>query len=84
MNNIKKIAGYFWMISAIAIVVFMVWQASEKISGTIEGISRTNAFLQWTIILIIFIPICCGFFIFGYYASQGEYDHLPQSSEDLS
>ena len=83
MNRIKKAAGYLWMMSAIVIVAFMMWQAIEKIATTVEGAPRTNAILQWSIILVIFIPICFGFFIFGYYASRGEYDELPQSSEEL-
>jgi hypothetical protein len=39
--------------------------------------------LQWVIILLIFTPICVGFFIFGTYASKGEYDHLPASSAEI-
>jgi hypothetical protein len=39
--------------------------------------------LQWVIILLIFIPICVGFFIFGSYASKGEYDHLPAASSEI-
>ncbi len=83
MNKLKKYAGYAWMIVAIGMVIFMGWQANEKISNAAEGITRTNALLQWSIILIIFIPVCIGFFIFGKYASQGEYDHLPVKSEEI-
>jgi len=75
MNRIKKYAGYIWMISAPVMIVFMVWQAYEKVTAAAEGITRTNAILQWGIILVIFIPVCIGFFIFGKYAAQGEYDH---------
>ncbi|WP_379086904.1 DUF6814 family protein [Pedobacter sp. UC225_65] len=34
-------------------------------------------------ILLIFIPIAIGLVIFGKYALAGEYDQLPESSEDL-
>ena len=71
------------MITGPLMIIFMVWQAHDKITGAAEGITRTNAILQWVIILVIFIPICIGFFIFGKYASQGEYDHLPTKSDEL-
>ncbi|WP_439554804.1 DUF6814 family protein [Dyadobacter sp.] len=45
--------------------------------------ARTNTTLQWFIIILIFIPICAGLVIFGYYAWKGEYDHLPESSSEL-
>ena len=35
---------------------------------------QSNVILQWVIILLIFTPICVGLFIFGTYASKGEYD----------
>ena len=74
MNKIKRLLGFLWMISAHVLVVFMILQANEKISNATEGIARTNTLLQWTIILVIFIPVCIGFFIFGKYAAAGEYD----------
>lgn len=73
MNNLKRYLGYLWMIIAPIIVVFMIYQAYLKISNAAEGVARTNTILQWIIILIIFIPICIGFFIFGKYATKGEY-----------
>jgi hypothetical protein len=35
------------------------------------------------IILLVFTPICVGFFIFGKYASSNEYAHLPESSNEI-
>ena len=74
MNKLKKYAGYLWMITGPLMIIFMAWQAYDKITSAAEGFTRTNAMLQWMIILVIFIPICIGFFIFGKYAAQGEYD----------
>lgn len=74
MNHVKKYLGYVWMLLAPVIVAFMIYQAYMKISNAADDIARTNMILQWVIILVIFIPICIGFFIFGKYASTGEYE----------
>ncbi len=76
MKAIKKILGVVWMLMAPAFIFLMLRQAVIKI-GTASGHLQTNLILQWTIILLIFIPICIGFFIFGYYSVRGEYDRLP-------
>lgn len=83
MNAIKKILGIVWIVLGPVIILFLLMQAIEKISLAAEGIDRTNTTLQWSIIIIIFIPICAGLMIFGYYGLKGEYDRLPQSSEEL-
>lgn len=82
MNTIKKILGLVWMFLAPAIIWFLASQAFQKI-GAASTLTKSNVTLQWVIILIIFTPICIGFFIFGYYAFKGEYAHLPSSSKDL-
>lgn len=83
MNSVKKILGYVWILLGPVIILFLVQQAIEKIAGAAEGIARTNTTLQWFIIILIFIPICAGLVIFGYYGVKGEYDRLPERSEDL-
>jgi len=82
MNSIKKFLGVVWMILSPSIIYFLATQAIKKISAATEA-TKANVTLQWAIILIIFTPICVGFFIFGYYAIKGEYDHLPERSSDL-
>ena len=83
MNTLKRVLGVVWIVLGPAIILFLVMQAIEKIASATEGIARTNTTLQWSIIIIIFIPICAGLMIFGYYGLKGEYDKLPQSSEEL-
>jgi hypothetical protein len=83
MNAIKKLVGALLIVLAPVLVIFMFMQASEKIGKATEGIAKTNTLLQWSIILIIFIPICAGLAIFGLYGVKGEYDHLPTSSDEL-
>ena len=82
MNAVKKLLGYVWMLIAPALICFLVYQAVEKISAATE-IQKSNVALQWVIILLVFIPICVGFFIFGKYASTNEYAHLPESSTEI-
>jgi hypothetical protein len=83
MNSIKKLLGIVWMLLAPAIVIFLFWQAAEKISMA-SAATKSNVTLQWIIILIIFFPICIGLFIFGYYAIKGYYEHLPESSDEIT
>jgi hypothetical protein len=83
MNAIKRMLGVVWIVLGPAIIIFLIMQAMEKIAAAEEGISRTNTSLQWSIIILIFIPICAGLMIFGYYGLKGEYDQLPTSSDDL-
>ena len=82
MNAVKKLLGYVWMLMAPALICFLVYQAVEKISAA-SDVQKANITLQWVIILLVFIPICVGFFIFGKYASANEYAHLPESSNEI-
>jgi len=79
--RLRKYLGYLWMVLSPILVLLMIYQAYFKISNTAEGLVRTNTTLQWVIILIIFIPICIGFFLFGKYSAQGLYDNENKESE---
>ncbi|TKC12501.1 hypothetical protein FA048_02465 [Pedobacter polaris] len=83
MKSIKKILGLVWIILGPAAMAFMAWQAWDKIGQAEPGIAQTNTALQWGIILLIFIPIAIGLVIFGKYAWAGEYEKLPESSEEI-
>jgi hypothetical protein len=82
MNILKKYLGILWMALGPAMIVFMCWQAYEKISEATPA-NHLNAILQWSIILLVFLPICIGLFIFGWYAFTGAYKHLPESSAEI-
>ncbi len=73
MNTIKKILGFVWMLLAPVSVVFMSSQAWDKIVEAPAGVNQVNTALQWGIILLIFIPVAIGLFIFGKYAYEGAY-----------
>jgi hypothetical protein len=83
MNALKKFLGVLWIILGPVIILFLIFQAIDKISLAAQGIDRTNTTLQWGIIILIFIPICAGLMIFGYYSYKGEYDKLPGNSREL-
>ena len=76
MNKIKQVLGPVWMSLSILLVVFRIYQAVLKVSATAPGVARTNTLLQWVIILLVFIPICTGLFIFGKYAMEKEFEKL--------
>lgn len=83
MNALKKILGIVWIVLGPVIILFLISQAMEKINAAAAGIDSTNTSLQWGIIILIFIPICAGLMIFGWYSFKGEYDRLPSSSDEL-
>ena len=78
MNKVKQVLGVLWMTLAVVLVLFMFRQAYLKVSLATIGIMRTNTLLQWIIILLVFIPICAGLFIFGRYALNREFDELEK------
>ena len=73
--------GLLWMILAPVVIYFLVTGAVHNIiSGGTKDINKP---IPWVIIITIFTPIAIGLMIFGYYAFKGEYDKLPESSEEL-
>ncbi len=87
MNAVKKYLGIIWIISGPAVIVFMILQAIEKIgaannkaAGITDAVLKAaatceahNTLLQWSIIILIFLPIAIGMMIFGKYCLSGEY-----------
>jgi len=79
MNSIKRFAGILWIILGPLAIFYLIKTASEEI----EKKPVIDTKIQWMVFVAIFIPIAIGFMIFGYYALKGEYDHLPESSEEI-
>ena len=71
MNSIKRFLGIVWMLSGPGVIGFLLYQAARKLGAVT---ATTNDFLQWSIIILIFLPIALGFVIFGFYSMKGEYD----------
>ena len=77
MNTIKKYLGIIWMILALAAVYFIIHAAVINIKP--ESKLDINKPLPWIIILIVFLPVASGLFLFGYYAIKGEYSKRSKS-----
>lgn len=73
MNTIKQYLGLVWMALSPIVIAIMLWQAAHKISVSHAAV-KTNVALQWGIILLVFIPICLGLFLFGKYCWTKEYN----------
>ena len=79
MNAIKRIMGVVWMLLGPVAIFFLVNTALAEIAK--KPVIDTK--IQWGVFVVVFIPIAIGLMIFGYYAYKGEYDHIPQRSEEL-
>jgi hypothetical protein len=79
MNRIKRWAGILWMLIALAALYYLVQTAHAEIAK--KPVIDTR--IQWSVFVIVFIPIAVGMMIFGWYALKGEYDQLPKSSTDI-
>jgi hypothetical protein len=79
MNTIKKWLGIVWILLGPVAIYYLIKTASAEIAK--DG--SPNTIIQWSVFVIIFIPIAIGMVIFGYYALKGEYDHLPENSEEI-
>ncbi len=74
--------GFVWMLLAPVIIYFLIRSAVHNINS--GGTKDINQPVPWIIIISIFTPIAIGLMIFGYYAIKGEYDKLPERSEELN
>ena len=81
MNRLKKYLGIVWLLLAPVVIYFLIAGAISNIDPA--GKKDINNPIIWIIIIAIFTPIAIGLMIFGWYAWKGEYDHLPESSEEL-
>jgi hypothetical protein len=70
MNYIKRIAGIIWIAMGPIAVYYLIKTAASEIAKK----PFIDTEIQWSIFVIIFIPIAIGLVLFGYYALKGEYD----------
>jgi predicted Na+-dependent transporter len=70
MNSIRRIAGILWIVIAPVALYYLIKTASLEI----EKKPLIDTKIQWSVFIIIFIPVAIGLVIFGYYALKGEYD----------
>ena len=79
MNQLKRLAGIIWLLLGPLAVYYLVKTAASEIAK--KPVMDTK--IQWGAFVVIFIPIAIGMVIFGWYALEGEYDHLPERSDEL-
>jgi len=79
MNSIKKYSGILWIILGPFAIYWLAQTALHEIAK--KPLLDTK--IQWGVFVFVFIPIAIGMMIFGWYALKGEYDHLPESSEEI-
>ncbi len=79
MNQVKKYGGLIWM----AMCPLMIWLLAATAMEEIRKHPVIDTKIQWSVFVIVFIPISLGLFLFGWFAWKGEYDHLPESSDEL-
>lgn len=70
MKQIKRITGFLWMLLGPLAVIFLIRTAWSEIATK----PSADAWIQWGVFVVVFIPIAFGFTLFGYYAVKGEYD----------
>lgn len=73
--------GIVWIVLAPVVIYFLVMGAVHNISST--GTKDINKPIPWIIIISIFTPIAIGLMIFGWYSFKGEYDRLPERSDEV-
>lgn len=70
MNILKKYLGLIWMVAGPAAIWFILAVAIREINAK----PTIDTKIQWSVFVIIFIPIAIGLSIFGYYGWTGEYE----------
>jgi len=78
MKRLKKWLGMVWIAIAPIAVFWLVKTALSEI----EKKPVIDTSIQWGVFVLIFLPIAFGLVIFGYYAWKGEYEHLPENSDE--
>lgn len=79
MNALKKILGLVWFLLGPLAIWYLIKTAADEIAA--KPVIDTK--IQWAVFIIVFIPICIGLMIFGYYALKGEYSRLPEKSDEI-
>ncbi|HMO31529.1 MAG TPA: hypothetical protein PKE63_01925 [Lacibacter sp.] len=79
INQIKRWSGILWMSAGPVGLFYLVQTGLAEVAK--NPVIDTK--IQWGVFIGVFIPIAIGMCLFGFYALKGEYDHLPESSEEL-
>ncbi len=75
MGIIKKIIGVLCMILAPVSAYMLTSKGFEKMAAA-SAADKTNTITQWSILILIFLPVMAGLLIFGWYAVKGEFEDV--------
>lgn len=78
MSQLRKLFGILW----IAIGPAAIWRLIRTAAAEIQKNPVIDTKIQWGVFVVVFIPIAMGLVIFGWYALKGEYEELPEGSEE--
>jgi uncharacterized membrane protein HdeD (DUF308 family) len=73
MGIIKRIVGVLCMVLAPVAAYLLANEGIKKIASAAAD-QKTNATTQWSILVLVFLPVMAGLFIFGMYAAKGEFE----------
>ncbi len=79
MNTLKRYAGLLWVILGPIGIHYLIATAQAEIAK--KPVIDTK--IQWAVFIVVFYPIAIGFILFGLYALEGNYDHIPEASAEL-
>ena len=75
MGIIKKIVGVLCMILAPVAAYLLTSEGIKKIAAALPA-DKANATTQWSILILIFMPVMAGLLLFGWYAVKGEFEEI--------
>lgn len=79
MNTFKKYLGLLWIVVAISTYSILLKTSLAQINAK----PTADTIIQWSIFVIIFLPIAIGLVMFGWLAWKGAYEQLPGTSEEM-
>lgn len=70
MNALKKILGILFMLVSPVALFYLIRTAL----GEMQTHQSLDVYIQWSIFVLVFVPVIIGFFLFGWYSWKGEYN----------
>jgi TM2 domain-containing membrane protein YozV len=78
-NVMRKIVGLGCIVLAIVATFFFIKIGMDEMSASkVVAAKLTTNRIQWTILIVIFLPIMYGLGIYGYRAFRGVFDNMEQ------
>ncbi len=78
-NVMRKIVGFGCILLAMAATFFFIKIGIDEMSASkVAAAKLTTNRIQWTILIVIFLPIMYGLGIYGYRAFRGVFDNMEQ------